>query len=54
MEKSARLLKDVLEKFDETQTELENMRNNGYACLYDCGNRVFVYDSSRGRCEVFV
>lgn len=42
-----RFLKDVLEKFDETQTELENMRNNGYACLYDCGNRVFVYDSSR-------
>lgn len=34
-------LKNLLENFDETLTEKENMENNGYKWIYDCGNWVF-------------
>lgn len=34
-------LKDKLEKFDESISEVENMKNNGYYRIWDCGNRVF-------------
>lgn len=35
-------LKNVLEKFDENLSEYENMKNNGYFRIFDCGNLVFV------------
>ena len=35
-------LKDVLEIFDETLSEAENMENNGYCRVYDCGSKVFI------------
>ena len=31
-------LKKILKKFDENLTEKENMLNNGYLRIYDCGN----------------
>ena len=34
-------LPSLLEKFDETLSERENMRNNGFFSIYDCGNLVF-------------
>ena len=36
-------LSALLEEFDENLTEKENMRNNGYCWIYDCGNYVFEY-----------
>lgn len=35
-------LKDKLENFDPKLSEAENMKNNGYLKIYDCGNLVFV------------
>ena len=35
------MLKDKLERFDENSTEVENMQNNGYTRIWDCGNYVF-------------
>lgn len=37
-------LKDKLEIFDPTLTEEQNMINNGYIKVYDCGNYVFECD----------
>jgi len=37
-------LKDKLEKFDESLSEWENMKHNGYNRIWDCGNYVFVKD----------
>jgi hypothetical protein len=34
-------LKNILEIFDNELTEYENMKNNGYNRIYDCGNMVF-------------
>lgn len=34
-------LKDLLPSFDLSLTELENMMNNGYLAVFDCGNAVF-------------
>ena len=34
-------LKDLLEKFDESKTEVENMKANGYNRIFDCGNLVY-------------
>jgi len=34
-------LKDLLENFDENLTEKENMFNNGFNRIYDCGMKVF-------------
>jgi hypothetical protein len=39
-------LKDKLEIFDETLTESENMFNNGYRRIWDCGNKVFIFNKS--------
>ena len=36
-------LKDMLDKFDDSLSEYENMLNNGYDKIYDCGNLVFSY-----------
>ena len=35
-------LKDKLEIFDENLTETENMYNNNYRKIYDCGNKVYI------------
>lgn len=34
-------LKTILNDFDENLSEIENMKNNGYGKIYDCGNMVF-------------
>ena len=34
-------LKDVLDKFDKSKTEVENMFDNGYFRIFDCGNLVY-------------
>ena len=31
-------LNNLLENYDETLSERENMKNNGYLWIYDCGN----------------
>jgi hypothetical protein len=36
-------LKDAIPNFDPDLTEYENMINNGYNRIYDCGNKVYVY-----------
>jgi hypothetical protein len=36
-------LKTILTRFDESSTEEENMKLNGYYRIYDCGNAVWVY-----------
>jgi hypothetical protein len=33
----------ILENFDPTKTEWENMKDHGYHKIYDCGNLVFEY-----------
>ena len=35
-------LKNILEKFDKTLSESENMKLNGYNRIYDCGNLVYI------------
>jgi len=35
-------LKDLLEEYDETLTEKDNMLMNGYDRIWDCGNNVYV------------
>jgi hypothetical protein len=35
-------LKDILEDFDESLSEEENMFNNWYRRIYDCGNKVYI------------
>ena len=37
-------LKDLLETLDERLTEEENMFENDYRKIYDCGNLVFVLE----------
>lgn len=34
-------LKTLLENFDENKSEVENMRDNGYHRIFDCGNLVY-------------
>ena len=34
-------LKNLLENFDESKTEVENMKANGYNRIFDCGNLIF-------------
>lgn len=35
-------LKEILDKFDDNKTEVENMIDNGYHRIFDCGNLVYV------------
>lgn len=37
-------LKDILEQFDSDKTEKENMKDNNYNIIYDCGNKIFVWN----------
>ena len=41
-------LKNILLEFDETASEWENMKNNGWDRIWDCGNVVFIYEN-KGR-----
>ena len=34
-------LNDQLESFDPSKTEVQNMKDNGYFRVFDCGNMVF-------------
>jgi len=36
-------LKNKLKEFDPNLTETENMYNNGYRKIFDCGNQVWIY-----------
>ena len=38
-------LKDILQKFDNNLTEVENMKENGFYRIWDCGNYVFEFES---------
>jgi len=38
-------LKTILPTFDPTLTEWENMKNNGYDRIWDCGNGKWKYIS---------
>lgn len=35
-------LPQILDRFDSNLTEMENMYENGYFAIYDCGQRIFV------------
>ena len=35
-------LKNILEHFDESKSEVQNMKDNGYKRIFDCGNIVYV------------
>lgn len=35
-------LKNVLSNFDESKSEWENMQDNGYSRIFDCGNLVYI------------
>lgn len=41
MEFQKKKLKDKLTDFDKNKTEAENMKDNGWFSIYDCGNLVF-------------
>lgn len=38
-------LESLLPEFDMNKTEWENMKNNGYNRIWDCGNKVYIYDT---------
>ena len=37
-------LSEILEIYDENLSESENMKNNGFHKVYDCGNKVFIIE----------
>ena len=39
------LLKSKLPTFDETLSEWENMKNNGFDRIWDCGTTKWIYKS---------
>jgi hypothetical protein len=36
-------LKNILENYDDSLTEFENMKNNKYDRIWDCGNSKFIW-----------
>lgn len=36
-------LKNLLQSYNDNLSEYENMKNNGYSRIYDCGNKVYEY-----------
>lgn len=40
-------LKNLLENFNQNKTEVENMRDNGYKRIFDCGNIVYIWRPSK-------
>ena len=41
-------LKSILKCFDENKSEVENMKDNGYLRIFDCGNMVFIKEYNNG------
>ena len=41
-------LSKLLQNFDPLLSERENMRNNGFYRVFDCGNSVWVYENKKG------
>jgi hypothetical protein len=41
-----KMLKEKLKIFDENLTEEENMLNNNFYRVYDCGNKVWVFQTN--------
>lgn len=41
-------LSSILPAFDSKLTEMENMKNNGFRVLYDCGANVYKYTNNKG------
>ena len=39
------MLKDLLQAYDPSLTESQNMYNNGYRKIYDCGNLIYEYNN---------
>ena len=39
-------LAKMLENYDPNLTEYENMLNNGYDKIYDCGNLIYLYNNN--------
>ena len=37
-------LKNILEVFDDSKSETQNLEDNGFLKIYDCGNLVYVMD----------
>lgn len=37
-------LKNILKNFDSKKTEIQNMLDNGFNIIYDCGNKVYIKD----------
>lgn len=37
-------VRKILENFDPNKTEKENMLDNNYNIIYDCGNLVYHYE----------
>lgn len=44
-------LVNLLETFDPALTEWENMKNNGFDRIWDCGSDVWVFTPEAGRCH---
>jgi hypothetical protein len=42
-------LKDILVSFDEIKTEEQNMLDNGYYRLYNCGSQAFIWKLKEGK-----
>jgi hypothetical protein len=40
-------LKNILSVYNESLSEWENMKNNGYDRFWDCGNKVFVWNTKK-------
>ena len=40
-------LKNVLDNFDSSLSEYQNMLNNGYLRIWDCGNKVYIYENNK-------
>jgi len=38
-------LSNILDNYNETLSEWENMKNNGYNRIWDCGNDVYILEN---------
>jgi len=43
-------LNKILQNYDPSLTEQENMKNNGYNVIWDCGSIVFQLDVNQNLC----
>ncbi len=40
---------NLIEKYNHTLTEWENMKNNGYDRIWDCGSDVFIWNHTQSK-----